>query len=196
MHTKRSRSRACGVASVTCSEPFFAGQDAKNGTEHIITSDVSRAWPIADAGLGATSYMIEALMGAMGSSKRWRTMPWMVPFFFILVVPLGGVSIFFIIIQPVVIGTYCTLCLIAALAMLVVIPLTLDEVVAMGQYMWRSVRVGRPFLRTFLQGGPDAGDRPEEGPGFDARFRGWLRRRSGASRYPGLCWRAVRSVPG
>ena len=70
-------------------------------------------------------------MGAMGTSTRWRTMPWMVTFFFILVVPLGGVSIFFIIIQPLVIGTYCTLCLIAALAMLIMIPLSLDEVVAM-----------------------------------------------------------------
>ena len=82
-------------------------------------------------------------------------MPWMVAFFFVLVVPLGGVSIFFIIIQPIVIGTYCTLCLLAALAMLVMIPLTLDEVVAMGQYMQRSVREGRPFWRTFFRGGPE-----------------------------------------
>jgi hypothetical protein len=87
-------------------EPFFSGGAGKNGTEYIITSDVSRAWPIADAGLGATSYLIEALMGAMGSAARWRMMPWMVTFFFILVVPLGGVSIFFIIIQPIIIGTY------------------------------------------------------------------------------------------
>jgi hypothetical protein len=79
----------------------------------------------------------------------------MVAFFFVLVVPLGGVSIFFIIIQPIVIGTYCTLCQLAALAMLVMIPLTLDEVVAMGQYMQRSVREGRPFWRTFFRGGPE-----------------------------------------
>ena len=71
-------------------EPFFPGGSGKNGTEFIITSDVSRAWPIADAGLGATSYLIEALMGAMGSAARWRMMPWMVTFFFILVVPLRG----------------------------------------------------------------------------------------------------------
>ena len=150
-------------------EPFFSGGSGKNGTEFIITSDVSRAWPIADAGLGATSYLIEALMGAMGSAARWRMMPWMVTFFFILVVPLGGVSIFFIIIQPIIIGTYCTLCLIAALAMLIMIPLTLDEVVAMGQYMMRSVRQGRPFWRTFFQGGPDplAGT-DEKTPGFSA----------------------------
>lgn len=139
-------------------EPFFAGQQGQNGTEYIITSDVSRAWPIADAGLGAISYMLEFLMGAMGRANRWRTMPWMVTFFFILVVPLGGVSIFFIIIQPIMIGTYCTLCLVAAFAMLVMIPLTLDELGAMVQYMARSLRAGRPFIRTFLQGGPDLGD--------------------------------------
>ena len=152
-------------------EPFFSGAGSKNGTEFIITSDISRAWPIADAGLGASSYMIEALMGAMGTATRWRTMPWMVTFFFILVVPLGGVSIFFILIQPIMIGTYCTLCLIAALAMLIMIPLTLDEVVAMGQYMLASVRAGRPFWRTFFQGGPEpSGGADEKDPGFSAPF--------------------------
>jgi nucleoside-diphosphate-sugar epimerase/uncharacterized membrane protein len=149
-------------------EPFFLGGGGKNGTEFIITSDVSRAWPIPDAGLGAAAYMIEALMGAMGTATRWRTMPWMVTFFFILVVPLGGVSIFFIIIQPIVIGTYCTLCLIAALAMLIMIPLTLDEVVAMGQYMLRSLREGRPFWRTFFQGGPEPSGADTNDPGFSA----------------------------
>jgi hypothetical protein len=139
-------------------EPFFGGRDGRNGTEYIITSSVSKAWPIADAGLGATSYLIETLMACMGTAKRWRTMPWMVTFFFILVVPLSGVSIAFIMIQPVMLGTYCTLCLIAAAAMLLMIPLTLDEVFAMAQYMKRSVRAGRPFLRTFLRGGPDRAD--------------------------------------
>lgn len=106
-------------------------------------------------------------MGALGTAKRWRTMPWMVTFFFILVVPLGGVSIFFIFIQPIVIGTYCTPCLIAALAMLVMIPLTIDELGAMMQYMARSVRAGRPLIRTFFKGGPDLGD-AEKGK-FEAR---------------------------
>ena len=93
----------------------------------------------------------------------------MVTFFFILVVPLGGVSIFFIIIQPIIIGTYCTLCLIAALAMLIMIPLALDEVVAMGQYVLRSVRAGRPFWSTFFRGGTDPlGGVDEKTPGFSA----------------------------
>lgn len=149
-------------------EPFFTGADGRNGTAYIITSDVSKAWPIADAGLGASSYLIETLMACMGTAKRWRTMPWMVTFFFILVVPLSGVSIGFIMIQPVMLGTYCTLCLVAAFAMLLMIPLTLDEVWAMAQYMKRSLRAGRPFLKTFLHGGPDVGDGPDPGPDFSA----------------------------
>lgn len=135
-------------------EPFFAGSaaDPRNGTEEIITSDVSRAWPIPDAGLGAVSYMLEILMAVMGTRDRWRTMPWMVTFFGILVIPLGVVSIYFIIIQPIMIGTWSTLALIAALAMLIMVPFALDEVIAMGQFLWWSRCRGKPLLRTFFKG--------------------------------------------
>ncbi|OYK80463.1 DNA polymerase III subunit epsilon [Coxiella burnetii] len=133
-------------------EPFFRGESGLNGTETIITSDVSKAWPIPDAGLGAVSYALEILMACMGDRTRWRTMPWMVTFFGILVVPLGVVSIYFIIIQPIVIGTWCTLCLLAALAMLIMIPFALDELVAMGQFLVWAHRAGKPFWRTFLRG--------------------------------------------
>ncbi len=133
-------------------DPFFSGWGGLNGTETIITSDVSKAWPIPDAGLGAVAYALEILMAAMGDRTRWRTMPWMVTFFGILVVPLGVVSIYFIIIQPIVIGTWCALCLLAALAMLIMIPFALDELVAMGQFLVWSRRMGKPFWRTFLMG--------------------------------------------
>lgn len=128
-------------------DPFFG-----KGTEDIITSEVSKAWPIPDAGLGAVTYILEILSGAMGGKQRWRTMPWMVILFGILIVPLGVTSIFFIIIQPTVIGTWCTLCLIAALAMLVQIPYSLDEVLATAQFLKERVRSGKPFWRTFLRG--------------------------------------------
>lgn len=110
-------------------EPFFLGQAAnpQNGTEEIITSTVSEAWPVPDAGLGALTYMMEILVGIVGSQRRWRTMPWLVVLFGIMIVPLGAVSITFIIIQPIVIGTYCTLCLVAAAAMLLQIPYSIDE---------------------------------------------------------------------
>ncbi|HEY8130772.1 MAG TPA: NAD-dependent epimerase/dehydratase family protein [Thermoanaerobaculia bacterium] len=149
-------------------EPFFSGEAGRNGTEFIITSQVSKAWPIADGGLGAVTYMLEVLMGVMGDRSRWRTMPWMVAMFGIVVVPLGVVSIYFIIIQPIVIGTYCSLCLLAALAMLIMIPYSLDELVAMGQFLVQSHRRGEPFWRTFFMGGADPNGGRDDKPDFGA----------------------------
>ena len=133
-------------------EPFFAGSGGKNGTEAIITSDASKAWPIADGALGGIVYMAELVMIWMGGKTRWRTMPWMVLALAITMLPLGLVSIYFIIIQPIVIGTWCTLCLVAALAMAVMIPYSLNEFVAMGQFMVDARRKGKPFWRTFWTG--------------------------------------------
>ena len=129
-------------------EPFFLP-----GTPAVLTSSVSRSFPISDAGLGAVAYMIEALMGFMGDKQRWRTMPWMVTFFGILVVPLGIVSVGLIILQPVAVGEWCTPCLVAALAMLIMIALTLDEVVATLQFLVQARREGQPLWRTFWLGG-------------------------------------------
>jgi nucleoside-diphosphate-sugar epimerase len=149
-------------------DPFFATSSAKNGTEFIITSNISKAWPIPDAGLGAVSYLFEVLMGAMGDRRRWRwrSMPWMVAMFGIVVVPLGAVSITFIIIQPIVIGTYCTLCLVAALAMLIMIPLSLDELVAMAQYLVEAHRRGEQGMRVFFAGGASPGSGRDEHADF------------------------------
>ncbi len=128
-------------------DPFFG-----SGSQEVLTSAVSKSFPISDAGLGTFSYTIEALMGYMGMSDRWRTMPWMVAFFGILVVPLGVISIILIILQPVAVGFWCTICLLTAVAMLIMIPLTLDEVVAMIQFLVKRVKAGKPFWRTFWMG--------------------------------------------
>jgi nucleoside-diphosphate-sugar epimerase/uncharacterized membrane protein len=151
-------------------DPFFGRRDGLNGTETIITSDVSKAWPIPDAGLGAVTYMFEILMGVMGDRRRWRTMPWMVTMFMIVVVPLGVVSIYFIIIQPIVIGTYCSLCLLAALAMVIMIPYALDELIAMGQYLVQAYRRGESLLRTFFLGGASPGSGTDKKPDFGASW--------------------------
>ena len=54
----------------TARDPFCG-----DATVRVLDSDVSKAWPISDAGLGSLSYMIEALSGFMGDRARWRTMP-------------------------------------------------------------------------------------------------------------------------
>lgn len=150
-------------------DPFFAGSpaDPQNGTEEIITSAVSRAWPVPDAAVGGYTYMLEVLTGIIGTRRRWRTMPWLVLLFGLMIAPLGVVSIFFIIIQPVVIGTWATLTLVAAAAMLIQIPYSLDELLATCQFLRRRVQAGRSWLRVFLFGDTDDGDRTDKGDEFE-----------------------------
>ncbi|SDD45729.1 NAD-dependent epimerase/dehydratase family protein [Ruegeria marina] len=146
-------------------EPFFPGtRPGLNGTEDIITSHVSKAWPVPDAGVGGLVYALEIIVGAIGSAARWRTMPWLTIAFGIMIVPLGAVSVFFIVIQPILIGTYCTLCLIAAAAMLIQIPYSVDELVATFQFLRRRHKAGQPWLRVFFTGDTDEGAtrRPSE----------------------------------
>ncbi len=138
-------------------DPFF-----DDGTRRVLTSDVSKMFPISDAGLGAVAYMLEILMGFMGDKARWRTMPWMVTFFGILVVPLGVTSIVLIILQPLAVGAWCSLCLLAAIAMLIMIPATLDEVVAMIQFLIQSKREGKSLWRTFWLGGTVEGSEKDD----------------------------------
>jgi nucleoside-diphosphate-sugar epimerase/uncharacterized membrane protein len=151
-------------------DPFFSG-----GTEHIITSSVSEAWPVSDAGLGAATYVLEIVTGVVGDKRRWRTMPWLVLLFGLLIVPLGGVSIFFIIIQPVMLGTWCTLCLIAALAMLLQMPYSFDEIVATLQFLRDRRRQGRPLWYTLWHGDAMAGGRADASDNFEQSVGALLR---------------------
>ncbi len=147
-------------------DPFFG-----DGTERILDSDVSLMWPISDAGLGSAIYIGEALMGYMGSTMRWRTMPWMVAFFGIAVIPLGVVSIGLVILQPVAVGTWCTLCLATAVAMLVMIPLAVDEVVAMLQFLVGRVPEGASWWRAFILGYGIEGEADTRSPDLGGPLR-------------------------
>ncbi|MFB6351575.1 MAG: vitamin K epoxide reductase family protein [Bradymonadaceae bacterium] len=159
-------------------DPFF-GQ----GSEKVLSSQISHMWPISDAGLAALSYTFEFLMGWMGAPTRWRTMPWMVTFFGLLVIPLGLTHILLVISQPVIVGRWCTLCLAAAAIMLPMLPLEVDEVIAMGQHVRRRVRAGEPFWQVFWKGGtpetnendrrtPDVGELPDR-PAFVTSSAFW-----------------------
>lgn len=156
-------------------DPFFCA-----GTENVLTSEVSKAWPISDAGLGTIAYTLEALMGYMGGTDRWRTMPWMVALFGILVIPLGAVSIFLVIMQPVAVGEWCSICLATAIAMLIMIPLTVDEVVAMTQFLIDKKKEGKPFWRTFFMGDTiEGGGKDERSPALTEDLN---------KTYPAMVW--------
>jgi hypothetical protein len=136
-------------------DPFFI-----EGTEKVLNSSVSKAWPVSDAGLGAFSYLLDALMGYIGGENRWRTMPWVVIIFGILIIPLGAVSIILIILQPLVVGAWCSLCLFTALTMLIMIPVTFDEILASIQFLNRKKSEGKSFWKVFFYGGGEAENDP------------------------------------
>lgn len=120
-------------------DPFFGFE---TGTRPVLDSEMSHMWPISDAALGTAAYSLEFLMGFMGSKARWRTMPWMVTMFGILVIPLGLSHIALVMSQPAVVHHWSTLALLAAAVMLPMITLTVDEVVAMAQHVRQAVRRG------------------------------------------------------
>ena len=128
-------------------DPFFG-----EGTERVITSEVSEAFPVPDAGLGAAVYVIEIVTGVIGDRRRWRTLPWLTLAFGLMIVPLGAVSILFIIIQPIVIGTWCALCLLGAAAMVVQIPYAFDELLATTQFLFDRAKKGRNLWHVFWHG--------------------------------------------
>ena len=143
-------------------DPFFG---FSGGTGQVLDSDLSHTWPISDAALGGIAYSFEFLMGFMGSAARWRTMPWMVALFGILVIPLGLSHVALIVSMPVVVHAWCTLCLLAGLVMLPMVTLTFDEVVAMGQHVRQAARRGDrggSLWKVFWLGGQAEGSTPDE----------------------------------
>jgi len=116
-------------------EPFFG-----SGSRTILNSKISHLLPIPDAALGAFGYLLDAVTGAIGGRRRWRTMPWIVIIFGLAVGPLGVVSIMLVIFQPVLLDAWCTLCLASAVISVLMIGPAADEVLASLQHMKRVKR--------------------------------------------------------
>lgn len=117
-------------------DPFFGSASS----ERILDSPFSSVLPIPDALLGAIGYLLDAVTGIIGSTKRWKTMPWIVILFGLAVGPLGITSLFLVVAQPVFFDAWCTLCLASALISTVMIGPAMDEVLASLQYMQRVKR--------------------------------------------------------
>jgi hypothetical protein len=135
-------------------DPFFTP-----GTKAVLTSSVSKLFPVSDAGLGAFAYTIEFFSACQGGTNRWRTAPWLVLVFGILVIPVSIVSTILIISQPLVVGTWCTLCLITAICMLIAIPFAIAEVTATVQFLRYSKE--KPFLTLLFEGGLCPNEKPD-----------------------------------
>jgi hypothetical protein len=140
-------------------DPFFT-----DGTLHVITSKISRGFPVSDAGLGALCYTLEALLGWQGNSRRWAGMPWLVFAFAFLVIPVGIVSITLIILQPVAVGAWCSWCLATAACMLIMIVLTAGELAAVLQFLKEVRKKGGSAWKVFWNGGKPVQAKPLSRP--------------------------------
>ena len=126
----------CGLATyltlyqwhVTSSvwDPVFGSQSS----EAVLTSFVSRLIPIPDATLGAIAYVIEAVLGAVGGSARWRAAPRLVLVFGAVLAGLALTSVALVLSQLLLVHALCTLCLGSAAISWINAWLGRDEVLA------------------------------------------------------------------
>lgn len=125
-------------------DPFF-----DKGTEKVLTSPLSKKFPVPDALLGAFGYLLDVVSGVWGGEQRWKTKPWIVILFGIAIGPLGLTSVFLVIAQPLLVGAWCTLCLCSAVISVVMISPALDEVLASLQYLQRVKHQKRSVWNAF-----------------------------------------------
>jgi hypothetical protein len=91
-------------------EPIFG-----TGSHCVLKESMIARWsPVPDAAVGAVAYFFEAAVDLIGGANRWRTKPW-------AAVVTGGVAfalaaggLVLTVCQPLMCGTFCTLCLASA----------------------------------------------------------------------------------
>ena len=125
-------------------DPFFG-----DGTERVLTSDLSHLFPVPDALLGAGGYFIDAVFGVVGGTKRYKTLPWAVVIFGIGIIPFGLTSIFLGVAMPIMVGEGCTLCIANAVIAVVMIPFAWDEIWLSYLAMRSMMRNGASFRDAF-----------------------------------------------
>ncbi len=106
-------------------EPFF-----DDGSRRVLTSAISRALPVSDAALGVAGYLFEAVIELCGGQQRWRRKPWLVLLVGVTVAALAIIGLLLVISQPLLTGTFCTLCLCSAAISFAIAALARHEVVA------------------------------------------------------------------
>lgn len=136
-------------------EPFFG-----DGSKVILHSAVATLLPVPDATLGATAYLLDVITGSIGDETRWRTKPWIVILFGIVIIPVGLTGVSLAILQPDVFHAWCTLCLASALISVSMVGPVLGEVLASLQHLKRSKARGESLWHAFWGRSPDASSGP------------------------------------
>ena len=143
-------------------DPIFG----TGGSEAVLTSAFSRALPVHDAALGALAYAVEATLEVLGGTRRWRTRPWLVLLLGLTAAAMALTALSLIAIQALVVGRFCTLCLVSAAISLTVPVFVFDEVAAALRQVRRGRRLGLSWREAVLgrvPAAPSAVGRPARG---------------------------------
>lgn len=117
-------------------EPFFPG-----GSRLVLReSGIARLIP--DALIGAFFYLLEVVFGAVGGRQRWRTHPWAVLVEAVLAAGMAVGSVGLTVLQPLLTGTYCTMCLCSAACSIFLVGFAVTEGLAALQLVLRAQREG------------------------------------------------------
>ena len=104
-------------------------------------------WP--DAIPGVLGYGAEVVLNFVGDKNRWRTAPWVVIAFGLIIFPAAGISVVLMMVQPLAVGAWCTLCLASAVLSFVICGLGADEVLATLQHLKRVRDSGGSVWQAF-----------------------------------------------
>jgi uncharacterized membrane protein len=134
-------------------DPIFG-----EGANRVLHSPLTRKLAVPDAALGALGYLLEAVLIAAGSNKRWRDQPWIVTLYGLVAASIGAVSLFLIAYQTVFLRAWCTLCLGSAVISIGLMIPAADEFLATLQFLKRNSSRSEFSWRTFW------GLKPERAP--------------------------------
>jgi hypothetical protein len=123
-----------------------------DGSRKVLTSSLSEALPVRDAAVGAVAYFAEFVLEVSGGRRRWHDRPWLVALLGLAAIGLGLVGLVLVVSQPVLTGTFCTLCVCSALVSFVVLALVRHEVLATAALVRRRRAAGRSLVSALTGG--------------------------------------------
>lgn len=126
-------------------DPIFG-----KGSDAVLNSNVSRAFPIPDALLGLGAYLLEGVLIFAGGDTRWRDRPWLVIANAIMAALLAVTGLILVLLQVLVIDAWCSLCLVTAAISLIIACPVARELAATIWFLRRESDTGgavRPLIR-------------------------------------------------
>lgn len=117
-------------------DPFFGSASSAR----VVESPIAHLLPIPDALLGVFGYLADLVTGTAGGRHRWRTRPWLVLLFGLVITGLALVGVLLFLMQALYLHSWCTLCLTSALLSLAVFALGISEPLASLGYLWEIIR--------------------------------------------------------